>query len=676
MFNKILIANRGEIACRIIRTAKQLGVRCVAIYSEVDNRALHVKLADEAYRVGPAPSRESYLKGDAIIEIAKKAGCDAIHPGYGFLSDNAGFAQACEKAGIVFIGPPVGAIRSMGSKSAAKEIMTDANVPLVPGYHGDDQTAKALKSAANDIGYPVLLKASAGGGGKGMRIVRKAGEFSEALTSAKREAKASFGDDHMLVEKYLEKPRHIEFQVFADMHGNVLHLFERDCSIQRRYQKIIEEAPAPGMTPLLREKMGQAAVKAARAINYVGAGTVEFLLADNDQFYFMEMNTRLQVEHPVTEMITGQDLVAWQLKIASGEELPCDQSGLAIHGHAIETRLYAEDPQQGFLPAIGKISYLRLPESSKHVRIDTGVQQGDAISIHYDPMIAKLIVWDTDRHKAVRRLQQALSAYHIGGLVTNRSFLLNLAKFAPFNEPPTHTHFLEEHEAALIPAPATPPDFIFALAALYHILSRQQQNLQQAETHTDPYSPWHATSGWRLGASHETTLRFLPTKQVPDEEETALTVGFEKKGFSIALPQARFEAQATLKSSDIVTAFLNGQSYEATVICDRNQFAVFYHGQQYELTLHDPALETQGAVATEAGLTAPMPGTIIKHLVTLNEKVEAGAPLMVMEAMKMEHTLYAPSNGQVSAWHYQEGDQVTQGVPLLDFSSEDSEADE
>ena len=409
MFNKILIANRGEIACRVIKTARRLGIKTVAVYSDADAGARHVRLADEAVHIGPAAARESYLVIERIIAAARQTGAQAIHPGYGFLSENEDFCEACEAAGIVFIGPPVSAIRAMGSKSEAKKLMEKARVPLTPGYHGDHQEPGFLNVQADAIGYPVLIKAAAGGGGKGMRLVEKSADFLDALASCKREAAASFGSDHVLVEKYLTRPRHIEIQVFGDTHGNYVYLFERDCSVQRRHQKVLEEAPAPGMTPERRAAMGQAAVDAARAVGYVGAGTVEFIANQDGSFYFMEMNTRLQVEHPVTEMITGLDLVEWQLRVASGEPLPMAQEQLAINGHALEARIYAEDPAKGFLPSTGRLVHLAPPDENMHVRVDTGVEEGDEISPFYDPMIAKLIVWDVNRDRALARMLQALA---------------------------------------------------------------------------------------------------------------------------------------------------------------------------------------------------------------------------------------------------------------------------
>jgi 3-methylcrotonyl-CoA carboxylase alpha subunit len=470
VFNKILIANRGEITCRVIRSARRLGIATVAVYSSADRNALHVEMADEAILIGDPPPRDSYLRGDMVLAAARRTGADAIHPGYGFLSENSDFCQQCSAEGVIFIGPPASAIEAMGSKSAAKRIMEQAGVPLVPGYHGDDQDSEILRAAANDMGYPVLLKAVAGGGGKGMRIVESADEFDRALAAAQREASKSFGNDVMLVEKYLRQPRHVEIQVFCDSHGNGVYLFERDCSVQRRHQKILEEAPAPDVDAKLRARMGEAAVEAANAIHYEGAGTVEFLLDRDGTFYFMEMNTRLQVEHPVTEMITGLDLVEWQLRVAAGETLPLRQDQLSINGHAFEARIYAEDPANDFLPVTGTLSYLQAPAESRHVRIDTGVRQGDEVSVYYDPMIAKLVVWDEDRNSALKRLCKALADYRISGMTTNVDFLYNLASSSPFQQADLDTGFIERHHEEIFHQQPHDLERAMPLAALYPAL--------------------------------------------------------------------------------------------------------------------------------------------------------------------------------------------------------------
>src|SRR5258708_897400 len=488
MFAKILIANRGEIACRVIKTARRLGIRTVAVFSDADRAARHVAMADEAVHIGGSPPRESYLVADKIIEAARRTGAEAIHPGYGFLAENAGFAEACATAGIVFIGPPPAAIRAMGSKSQAKKIMEKANVPLVPGYHGDDQSPDLLAREAADIGFPVLIKASAGGGGKGMRVVESPEKFADALAGARREAKASFADDHVLVEKYLTRPRHIEIQVFADSHGNCVSLFERDCSIQRRHQKVIEEAPAPNMDPARRQAMGKAAVAAARAIGYQGAGTVEFIADQDGTFYFMEMNTRLQVEHPVTEAITGQDLVEWQLVVAAGGKMPLKQEQLRIDGHAVEVRLYAEDPARNFLPSTGTLVHLRLPEEGPHVRVDTGVREGDTVTPFYDPMIAKVIVHDRDRVSAMRRMAALMGETEVVGVTTNATLLKALCSHKAFVGGEVDTGFIERHRDELLAEPVPADDRSFAVATLARV----------AEWASASADPWDQKNGFRL----------------------------------------------------------------------------------------------------------------------------------------------------------------------------------
>ncbi|PIY68073.1 acetyl-CoA carboxylase biotin carboxylase subunit, partial [Shewanella sp. CG_4_10_14_0_8_um_filter_42_13] len=501
MFTKLLIANRGEIACRIIKTAQTMGVRTIALYSDADKDARHVAMADESFYLGGSAPADSYLKADLIIEIAKKSGAQAIHPGYGFLSENAEFARKCEQNGIAFVGPGSDAIDAMGSKSAAKNIMSKANVPLVPGYHGDDQTDATLIAQAKAIGFPLLIKAAYGGGGKGMRIVENDGEILEAVKSARREAISSFGNDKLLMERYLRQPRHVEVQVFADSHGHAIYLSDRDCSIQRRHQKVVEEAPAPGLSDELRAQMGNAAVAAAKAIDYVGAGTVEFLLDTDNSFYFMEMNTRLQVEHPVTEMVTGQDLVKWQLLVASGGELPLSQDEVRIHGHSFEVRIYAEDPQNEFLPASGKLNFLREPEQNRHVRIDSGIRENDIISNFYDPMIAKLIVWDESRPRALQRLVHALESYQISGLKHNIEFLANIAEHPAFAAADFCTDFIERYGDTLIGDAAVEADTALALAGLFQVLSRKQAAKALAINSADPYSPWGLVSGFRLNSS-------------------------------------------------------------------------------------------------------------------------------------------------------------------------------
>ena len=664
VIGKLLIANRGEIACRVMRTARRLGIRTVAVYSDADTRAQHVAQADEAFRLGPAPARASYLKIDAVIAAVKQSGADAIHPGYGFLSENAEFAEACARAGIIFVGPPPAAIRAMGGKSAAKALMEKAGVPVVPGYHGDKQDPKTFTAEANRIGYPVLIKASAGGGGKGMRLVESEAGLAEAIEGAKREAKSAFGDDRLLIEKYLQRPRHIEIQVFADSHGNAVYLFERDCSIQRRHQKVLEEAPAPGMTAERRRAMGEAAVKAAQAVGYQGAGTVEFIAAPDGAFYFMEMNTRLQVEHPVTEMITGQDLVEWQLRVAQGEALPLKQDQLKINGHAFEVRLYAEDPVRDFLPATGMLRHLSFPSEGPHVRIDTGVAAGDAVSIHYDPMIAKLIVWDRDREAARRRLAGALAETEIVGLSTNRNFLAALAAHSAFAGEEIDTGFIVRHRAALIPPAAAAPDTVIGLAALGVILARQAEAVEQAKRSPDPHSPWHRADGWRLNDDGHHVVRLRDAVA----GERAVTVHFRAAGLELDLPGGSLSARGTLQGARLV-ATLGGAQHHAAFLRRGDELTLVIAGRNHSLTLANPLAEAGASAIAGGGLTAPMPGKIVALRVEPGATVKRGAPLLVLEAMKMEHTIAAPADGVVERLRYRVGDQVEEGAELVVFKA-------
>jgi len=662
MFAKILIANRGEIACRVMRTARRLAVRTVAVYSDADAGALHVAMADEAYRIGPAPARESYLSIERVIAAAKQSGAEAIHPGYGFLSENADFADACAEAGIVFIGPPAAAIRAMGSKSAAKALMEKAGLPLVSGYHGVEQGERLLAAEAKRIGYPVLIKASAGGGGKGMRIVERHGDFAAALTSAKREAKASFGDDTVLIEKYLTRPRHIEMQVFADSHGNCVHLFERDCSIQRRHQKVVEEAPASGMGERRRRAMGKAAIAAAQAVGYVGAGTIEFI-AEGDDFFFMEMNTRLQVEHPVTEMITGTDLVEWQLRVAAGAVLPKRQDELAITGHAIEARIYAEDPARDFLPATGVLHHLRVPQEDRHVRVDTGVREGDGVSIHYDPMIAKLIAWGEDRGAALRRLRDALERYEIVGTVTNRDFLLRLADHPDFAAGGVDTGFIARHRDALIPPAGAAPPRIIAAAALALLLDQAEAARLAALGSTDPHSPWHSRQGWRLNGDTYQDLVFLD-----GERSCAVRAHYRGAGFSLDLADLTMAATARRDGSGTLTVDLDGTVSRVRVVRRGIEFTVFGDGAAHRLVYRD-ALAPQAEEEIAGGrLTAPMPGKIVQVLAAAAAMVRRGQALIVLEAMKMEHTVSAPADGVVERVNYAVGDLVEEGAELIVFA--------
>jgi 3-methylcrotonyl-CoA carboxylase alpha subunit len=663
MFNKILIANRGEIACRVIKTARRMGVATVAVYSDADRDALHVQLADEAVHIGGAPARESYLLGDRILEAALATGAQAIHPGYGFLSENAGFARACSDQGVVFVGPPTEAIEAMGSKSAAKRIMEAAGVPLVPGYHGDDQEPELLRASAEDMGYPVLLKATAGGGGKGMRQVWSGAEFDEALAAAKRESMASFGDDTMLVEKYLTKPRHVELQVFCDNHGNGIYLAERDCSVQRRHQKVIEEAPAPGMSEALRRQMGDTAVAAARAIDYRGAGTVEFLLDEDGSFYFMEMNTRLQVEHPVTEMITGQDLVQWQLLVAAGDPLPLTQDEVRINGHAFEARIYAEDPDNDFLPVTGTLGFLQPPPESTHVRVDTGVRQGDEISVYYDPMIAKLIVWDASRERALQRLATALSEYRIGGTVTNLDFLYNLATSRPFVEAELDTGFIEKHHALIFHQREQDLERELPRAALALLLYRKQQS--SLRSCLDPWSPWQSGNAWRLNEPHAHRLVLHCHGQ--DHE-----VEVEQREQRYLVRAAGREVQLSGElTGDILHLDVQGHRQRATLARTQDGFTLYLPKGACHFREVLPDTGEADAAGAGAGLTAPMNGTIVALLAEPGSKVEANTPLLVMEAMKMEHTIRAPAAGSVESFYYQPGDLVDGGAELLKFEADE-----
>jgi 3-methylcrotonyl-CoA carboxylase alpha subunit len=683
MFSKILIANRGEIACRIIKTAKKMGILTVAVYSDADKDALHVHMADEAVYLGASPSRESYLVADKVIAAAKKTGAQAIHPGYGFLSENAAFCRACQQEDITFIGPPVEAIEAMGSKSAAKNIMEKANVPLVPGYHGDDQSRDIIKKAADDMGYPVLLKATAGGGGKGMRQVWSEDEFDEGLAAAKREAMSSFGDDTMLVEKYLTQPRHVEIQVFCDNHQNAVYLFERDCSVQRRHQKVIEEAPAFSMSEFLRSKMGESAIKSAQAIGYQGAGTVEFLLDVDGSFYFMEMNTRLQVEHPVTEMISGQDLVEWQLRVAAGEKLPKTQQELTINGHAFEARIYAEDPSNDFLPATGQLTLLKTPLESKHVRIDTGVRQGDEVSVFYDPMIAKLIVWDESREKALQRLAKALREYRIDGVTTNIEFLYNLATTDAFINADIDTGFIEKnHDAIFHQADEKQNDELLTtqlpIAALYLVLSLEKKTKKLATQSNDPHSPWHMTNAWRLNEAHNHSL-ILAYNDI----EYAINIEQKRQAsasYYIITTTSQCGTRHTVDcQGDIegekITVTIDGHRSQSVVAVTNNEsnnensISLYQEHGVFNFSQIHPDHGQNNDDDNHGGLTAPMNGTVVSVLVTSGEQVKKDQPLVIMEAMKMEHTIKAPSDGEVNEVFFSSGDMVDGGAELLAFSA-------
>jgi 3-methylcrotonyl-CoA carboxylase alpha subunit len=656
VFRKLLIANRGEIACRVIAAARELGVRTVAVYSDADRGARHVALADEARRIGPPEARASYLNIEAILAAARASGAEAIHPGYGFLSENEEFAAACVKAGVVFVGPSPKAIAAMGDKSAAKRLMEKAGVPLVPGYHGEKQEAAFLKKEADRIGYPVLIKASAGGGGKGMKVAEDAKGFAAALESARREAKSAFGDERVLIEKYLERPRHIEVQVFGDTHGNVVHLFERDCSVQRRHQKVLEEAPAPGMSAERRKAMGTAAVAAAKSIKYTGAGTVEFIVGHDGRFFFMEMNTRLQVEHPVTEMVTGLDLVKLQLAVAAGDRLPFKQSDLQLNGHAIEARIYAENPAKGFLPSTGTLRHLRLPEAS--ARVDTGVRQGDAITPHYDPMIAKLIVWGDNRTVALGRMRAALASCEIVGVASNVEFLARTVASAAFAGADLDTGLIERSRAELFPADTGASDEDLAAAALAELLAEQAQAAAAARISGDPHSPWNIVDGWRLNlGSHHELVFSLAGKTYP------VQIHFAESGHRLGIGGREFAFGGSEEDGSLRVT-LGEASFRVRAVRDGADWHLFRDGTHHVLALQS-AQTAPEPDATLGSLAAPMPGKVLQVLVAVGAKVAKGAPLVVLEAMKMEHSIAAPHDGRVAEIHFQAGEQVNEGALLL-----------
>jgi 3-methylcrotonyl-CoA carboxylase alpha subunit len=638
VFRKILIANRGEIACRVMRTAKRMRIATVAVYSDADRNALHVALAEEARRIGPPPAAESYLNVEAIIAAAKASGAQAIHPGYGFLAENEDFAAACEREDIVFVGPRAEAIAAMGDKAAAKRLMEKAGVPIVPGYHGEQQDAAFLAKEAERLGFPVLIKPAAGGGGKGMRVVNEKNAFASALEAARREAKSAFNDERMLIERYLERPRHIEMQVFGDTQGNVVHLYERDCSVQRRHQKVIEEAPAPHFGQ--RAEMAAAAVAAAQAIRYTGAGTVEFIAEQDGRFYFMEMNTRLQVEHPVTEMITGLDLVELQLRVAAGEPLPFAQDEIGVRGHAIEARIYAEDPERDFLPATGRLVHFAVPADA---RVDTGVREGDEISAWYDPLIAKLIAHGEDRKAALARLVAALRETHIAGVTTNVEFLRRIAESSAFANAELDTGLIERHRAELSRPHAAVPAAALAAAALAELEHEERAARERAARSGDPHSPWHAVDGWRLN------------------EESHHEFVFAAEGGE---HRVRVRLGAGARELTIDGRRYGGDANQAKAVRDGRNWHVFHDGVRWTLALNEELAEPD-ANAGGGSLAAPMPGRVIKLYVEPGAKVKRGEPLLILEAMKMEHTITAPADGTVKEIHYAPGEHVLEGAQLL-----------
>ena len=663
MFGKILIGNRGEIAYRVIRTARRMGIATVAVYSEADRGALHVEEADEARPIGPAPARESYLNIGAIIAAARASGAEAVHPGYGFLSENADFAEACEKAGLVFIGPPAEAMRAMGSKAAAKVLMARAGVPVVPGYHGDDQDPDHLVEEARRIGFPVLIKASAGGGGRGMRIVADTAEFAAALEGASREAASAFGDDRVLIEKYLKRPRHIEVQIFADSHGNAVHIFDRDCSIQRRHQKVIEEAPAPGLDDGRRRAMAEAAVAAARAVDYVGAGTVEFI-AETEAFYFIEMNTRLQVEHTVTEAVTGLDLVEWQLRVAAGEKLPLRQKDLVLRGHAIEARLYAEDPERDFVPQTGTLHGLRFPPP-EIARVDTGVRQRDSVTPYYDAMIAKIIAWGEDRPAAIARLRSALAETAILGLRSNLGFLARLAAEPDFAAGVVDTGFIERHRAGLIPAHRPAPDVALAAAAISRLRAREAAIRAAAQHSGDPYSPWAGNECWRLGGVGRQDITFRDAAEDRTVQATA-----RGPGWLLQIDDRAVVAHGEQRPDGAFAITIDDIRRQVIVLAYAPETSVFIDGESWLLVEIDPLAARQGEDPAGGRLTAPMPGRVTRLLVEAGSSARRGQSLMVIEAMKMEHTIVAPADGTVEKVRFAVGDMVEEGAELITLAAE------
>lgn len=665
MFSKILVANRGEIACRVIRTANRMGIRTVAVYSEADKDAAHVHMADTAYPIGGAAASDSYLKISTIVDVARSTGADAIHPGYGFLSENAEFALSCADAGVIFIGPSPDAIRKMGSKNEAKRLMEQANVPIVPGFHQDNLDLKIIATEARKIGYPVLIKASAGGGGRGMRLVEHELDLSESVKSARREAESAFGDGRILMEKYLVGPRHIEVQIFADNQGNCVHLFERDCSIQRRHQKVIEEAPGPSVGSDLRAKLGDIAVKAAKAIDYVGAGTVEFIVDRDGNPFFMEMNTRLQVEHPVTELITGQDLVEWQIRVASGEPLPRrSQEQLAIRGHAIEARLYAEDPRNNFMPSTGNLSRLVFPSSNDGVRVDSGVRQGDTVSPYYDPMIAKVICWGNDRGAALRGLARALSQVQAVGVTTNLELLLAILRDGAFADNAFDTDYTDRELSRLLPERRAARDPEYALAALFLLLERDDLAQQERSKTGDPTSPWGSLKAWRM---NQAATDVLILRDNAANEDFHVQVAFLADGYRLALPGGEMVVSGSIDNQGNLLASLGGARITASVVRSNDIVSTIIRGDIRQFTVVNPLSAEEISASDDGRLTAPMPGKIIEISVEEGVSVERGTPLLKMEAMKIEHTISAPSDGRVSKLNYTIDDWVDEGTVLLDF---------
>ncbi|MGO4701334.1 acetyl/propionyl/methylcrotonyl-CoA carboxylase subunit alpha [Dyella sp. 2RAB6] len=665
MFERVLIANRGEIACRVIRTCRRLGIHTIAVYSEADADAQHVRLADEAWPIGGPRPADSYLRGDAILEVARRSGAQAVHPGYGFLSENTAFARACTEAGIAFIGPRPASIDAMGSKAAAKALMEHHDVPLVPGYHGDNQDAAFLAEQATRTGFPLMIKAAAGGGGKGMRIVHAQQEFADALASAQREAANAFGDTRVILERYVQHPRHIEFQVFGDTHGNVIHLNERECSAQRRYQKVLEETPSPFLTPERRAAMGAAAVAAARAVDYVGAGTVEFIVGPDGEFFFMEMNTRLQVEHPVTEETLGLDLVEWQLRIAAGQALPLRQEDIHAQGHAIEVRLYAEDPEQNFLPGSGKLLRLRLPEASRQVRLDGGVIEGDTVTIFYDPMIAKLIVHDRDRPQALQRLREALMACEIAGPKSNIAFLERLVRHPVVVEGRIDTGYLDRHLDEFLAGDAAPaPQLLFA-AAVAALLHDEHAVVAQAAHGSDPYSPWARTDAWRVGHAGKRIVALSLREQRYEVEAHGHAGNYELRH-----GDASCHVQGARHDGEALSARFDGESLRLPLHADTQRVLLHDAGGRRHAFARAAAFEWESKSGGGGNqVIAPMPGRIVLVKASPGDQVEEGQELLVMEAMKMELALKAPRAGTIDSIGAAQGDFVEADAVLVRFAT-------
>jgi len=661
MIRTLLIANRGEIACRIARTARRMGIESVAVFSEADASALHVRSADRALPIGPAPARDSYLNIARIMDAAREAGADAIHPGYGFLSENPAFADACADAGLIFVGPPAEAMRAMGSKSAAKTLMERSGVPLLPGYHGDRQDAAFLADEAVRVGFPVVIKAVSGGGGRGMRVVDNAAGFGSALDAARQEAAAAFGDDRVLIERYLQRPRHIEVQIFADTHGNAVHLFERDCSSQRRHQKVIEEAPAPHIDPHRRAAMGEAAVAAARAVGYIGAGTVEFV-ADDAGFFFLEMNTRLQVEHPVTEMVTGFDLVEWQLRVAAHEPLPATQEQICLNGHSIEARVYAEEPARDFAPSIGRLVRFRMPEPSADTRIDTGFVAGDTVSVHYDAMLAKVIVHGATRDTALSGLRRALAACEVVGVASNLDLLHRIASHVDFAAGGIDTAFIARHADVLLAGQGTPPSDVLAVAALGVLADEAEAAAAQAAASSDPWSPWHARDHWWLNAAPVRVLDF----HVGD---TVFAVQVQRDGreWRLTAGERALRATASRGVDGRLDVVLDGMRRHAWVTRDGETVSVRRDGETYRFLLPDPIAHAE--VEDDAGgrLVAPLPGQVTQVLAEPGAAVTRGQVLVVLEAMKTVFRLAAPADGVVERVSCVAGEMVQEGQVLVAF---------